>query len=221
MAASFDAIVVGAGPAGTSAALGLAQAGAKVLLLERGEYPGAKNMFGGMMAYCPAPEQLVPDFWKRAPWERAVTKRVLSITSEGSTTSLAFQANSGSERPPAGAGSTSDRTLTGFTLFRPHFDKWYAEQATAAGVTLLAGCRAEGLLVRNGAVQGVHVAGVDDTVEAPLVLTGGVVAHNPILACLIQESFGKEVLVPPEPQYIGALGAALFALEKLNTVEGT
>ena len=53
--AAFDAIVVGAGPAGTSAALGLAQAGAKVLLLERGEYPGAKNMFGGMMAYCPGP----------------------------------------------------------------------------------------------------------------------------------------------------------------------
>ena len=91
-AAAFDAIVVGAGPAGTSAALGLAQAGAKVLLLERGEYPGSKNMFGGMMAYCPAPEQLIPDFWKRAPWERAVTKRTLSITSEGSTTSLAFQA---------------------------------------------------------------------------------------------------------------------------------
>ena len=56
---SFDAIVVGAGPAGTSAALGLARSGAKVLLLERGEYPGAKNMFGGMTAYCPAPEELV------------------------------------------------------------------------------------------------------------------------------------------------------------------
>ena len=62
---------------------GLAQKGAKVLLLERGEYPGAKNMFGGMMAYCPAPEQLVPGFWERAPWERAVTKRVLSVVGEG------------------------------------------------------------------------------------------------------------------------------------------
>src|SRR5690606_35872026 len=75
---SFDAIVVGAGPAGTSAALGLTQTGAKVLLLERGEYPGAKNMFGGMMAYCPAAEELLPGFYREAPWERAVTKRVLS-----------------------------------------------------------------------------------------------------------------------------------------------
>jgi len=58
-----------------------------------------------------------------------------------------------------------------------------------------------------------------DTVEEPLVLTGGVVAHNPILAQLMKESFGKEVLVPPDPQYIGALGAALFALEKHATGE--
>src|SRR5512141_2592658 len=99
MSASFDAIVVGAGPAGTSAALGLAQAGAKVLLLERGEYAGAKNMFGGMMAYCPAPEQLIPDFWAKAPWERAVTKRTLSVAAEGSTTSLTFQAASDSDKP--------------------------------------------------------------------------------------------------------------------------
>ena len=169
-AAAFDAIVVGAGPAGASAALGLAQTGAKVLLLERGEYPGAKNMFGGMMAYCPAPEQLIPDFWERAPWERAVTKRVLSITSEGSTTSLTFQANSDSERAVVGAGSTSDKSLTAFTLFRPQFDRWYAEQAVAGGVTLLTECRAERLLVRSGAVRGVQVAGIDDIVEAPLVV---------------------------------------------------
>jgi len=168
--ASFDAIVVGAGPAGTSAALGLAQAGAKVLLLERGEYPGAKNMFGGMMAYCPAPEQLIPGFWKRAPWERAVTKRLLSITSEGSTTSLMFQAASGSDRPTVGAGSTSDQSLTGFTLLRPRFDRWFAEQAVAAGVTLLSGCRVEGLVLSKGAVRGVQVAGIDDIIDAPLVI---------------------------------------------------
>jgi electron transfer flavoprotein-quinone oxidoreductase len=169
-AAYFDAIVVGAGPAGTSAALGLAQAGAKVLLLERGEYPGQKNMFGGMMAYCPAPEQLIPDFWKKAPWGRAVTKRMLSIADKGSTTSLAFQASSDSERPAVGAGSTSDKSLTAFTMFRPQFDRWYAEQAVAAGVTLLTGCRAEGLVVRDGAVRGVRVSGVDDVATAPLVI---------------------------------------------------
>ena len=46
---AYDAIVVGAGPAGTTAALIMAQKGLKVLLLERGDVPGAKNMFGGML----------------------------------------------------------------------------------------------------------------------------------------------------------------------------
>ena len=52
-----------------------------------------------------------------------------------------------------------------------------------------------------------------DTVDGALVMTGGVVAHNPYLATLVEESFGQPVLVPPDPQYVGALGAALFALK--------
>ncbi len=167
---SFDVVVVGAGPAGTSAALGLARKGARVALLERGEYPGAKNMFGGMMAYSPVPEFLVPGFWDKAPWERAVTKRTLSVMTGGSTTSLTFQAASGSERPSVGAGSTSDRSLTGFTLYRPLFDRWYAEQAVALGVTLLTGCRADSLVKTHGEVRGVRVNGGDDFIEAPLVV---------------------------------------------------
>jgi electron transfer flavoprotein-quinone oxidoreductase len=166
----FDAIVVGAGPAGSSAAIGLARRGANVLLLERGEYPGAKNMFGGMMTYCPAAEELVPGFWQKAPWERAVTKRTLTVAGDGSSTSLVFQAASLSDRPAAGAGSTSDRTLTGFTLFRPLFDRWLADQAVAEGVTLLTSCLADRVVTREGAVRGVRLAGSGDVVEAPLVV---------------------------------------------------
>jgi predicted CoA-substrate-specific enzyme activase len=55
-----------------------------------------------------------------------------------------------------------------------------------------------------------------DTVDGPVVMTGGVVAHNPILADLVEETFGQPVLVPPDPQFIGAFGAALFALERLK-----
>jgi len=51
-----------------------------------------------------------------------------------------------------------------------------------------------------------------DTVDGALVVTGGVVAHNPLLAELLGESFGTEALVPPDSQYVGAFGAALFAL---------
>jgi (R)-2-hydroxyacyl-CoA dehydratese activating ATPase len=52
-----------------------------------------------------------------------------------------------------------------------------------------------------------------DTIDGALVLTGGVAAHNPILVKLVEESFGRPVLVPPEAQFVGAFGAALFAAE--------
>jgi len=56
-------------------------------------------------------------------------------------------------------------------------------------------------------------------VEGALVMTGGVVAHNPLLAKLAEESFGTSALVPPDPQCMGAFGAALFAAEKAEKGE--
>ena len=50
----------------------------KVLLIERGTAPGAKNMMGGRI-YTHSLERLVPDFRDRAPLERKVTKRRISI----------------------------------------------------------------------------------------------------------------------------------------------
>ena len=58
-----------------------------------------------------------------------------------------------------------------------------------------------------------------DTLCGTLVMTGGVVAHNPYLATLAEQSFDTQAHVPPEPQFIGAFGAALFALEKAEKGE--
>jgi predicted CoA-substrate-specific enzyme activase len=55
-----------------------------------------------------------------------------------------------------------------------------------------------------------------DAIDGTLVMTGGVVAYNPVLAAVAEESFGRRVLVPPEAQFVGALGAALFALETVE-----
>ena len=67
----------------------------------------------------------------------------------------------------------------------------------------------------KGAFRSVVKRAVEmDAVEGELVLTGGVVAHNPVLVKLFEESFGQPALVPPHPQYAGAFGAALAALER-------
>ena len=53
-----------------------------------------------------------------------------------------------------------------------------------------------------------------DRVDGMLVMTGGVVAHNPFLAKLIGQAFGTEEHIVPYSQYNGAYGAALFAVEQ-------
>jgi len=58
-----------------------------------------------------------------------------------------------------------------------------------------------------------------DTVDGALVMTGGVVAYNPFLVTLVEESFGAHVLVPPDPQHVGAFGAALLARERARKGE--
>jgi (R)-2-hydroxyacyl-CoA dehydratese activating ATPase len=53
-----------------------------------------------------------------------------------------------------------------------------------------------------------------DSLAGRVVMTGGVVAHNPYLVEMVKEMTGEEVLVPEHPQLTGAVGAALFALEE-------
>jgi predicted CoA-substrate-specific enzyme activase len=68
----------------------------------------------------------------------------------------------------------------------------------------------------NGIVKGAFKSVIDRVVEmealdGDVVLTGGVAAHNRIVATLMSEAVGREVLVPVLPQLTGAFGAALLA----------
>ena len=54
-----------------------------------------------------------------------------------------------------------------------------------------------------------------DAIEGMLVITGGVIAHHPVLTTLFAEAFRREVHVPPDAQFIGALGAASLREEEL------
>jgi predicted CoA-substrate-specific enzyme activase len=53
-----------------------------------------------------------------------------------------------------------------------------------------------------------------DVLDGHIVMSGGVVAHNPYLVKMFEERIEKTIFVPPLPQLTGAFGAALYALEK-------
>jgi len=69
---SWDVVVVGAGPAGSSAARAAAEAGARVLLLEKAELPRYKTCGGGLIGY--SRRSLPPGF------EIPVRQRIDAIT---------------------------------------------------------------------------------------------------------------------------------------------
>lgn len=52
-----------------------------------------------------------------------------------------------------------------------------------------------------------------DTLTGRVIMSGGVVAHNPIVAEIIGERAKKRVEIAPHPQEMGAFGAALIAAE--------
>lgn len=52
-----------------------------------------------------------------------------------------------------------------------------------------------------------------DPLDGNIVLTGGVVAHNPYMIRIFESMLEKEVHTPPKPQFTGAIGAALIGID--------
>ncbi|MDR3437093.1 FAD-dependent oxidoreductase [Telmatospirillum sp.] len=121
----FDVIVVGAGPSGNAATYTLAKAGLKVLQLERGEYPGSKNVQGAIL-YSDALERIIPDFRDSAPLERHVIEQRLWMLDDSSYVGMHYRSDDFNEERPGR-----------YTILRAQFDKWFSQQVRDAGATLL------------------------------------------------------------------------------------
>jgi len=156
---AVDAIVVGAGPAGAAAATVLARAGKSVILLERGSFPGSKNMYGGVV-YPRILDQLHPEWWLEAPIQRWVTRRSTMVLTETQALTVDFRSTDWGTPPYNGA-----------TAYRPDWDHWLAGKAEAAGAVLVCSTTATGLLRdERGQVVGVTTDRPDGDLHAKIVV---------------------------------------------------
>ena len=130
----FDVIIVGAVRQVPVRAIEAARGGLRTLLLERGPFPGSKNMYGGVI-YPRILDDLIPEWWNEAPIQRWVTRRSTMVLTDTQSLSVDFR-NDGWGAPP----------YNGATAYRPDFDRWLADHAVAAGATLLCDTTVTGLL---------------------------------------------------------------------------
>lgn len=159
----FDAIVVGAGPAGIACAYTLAKEGKNVLVIERGSTAGDKNVTGGRV-YSYALDLVEPGLWEDAALERKVVHETTMIMNGDKAVSIDYKdpdfVKEG-ERPQS------------FTILRAVFDEWFAAKAEEMGAMIACGIKVDEIIEENGRVIGVK-AGEDEMLADIVIAADGV-----------------------------------------------
>lgn len=152
----FEAIVAGAGLAGLAAAYTLAQTGVEVLLIEKGDYPGAKNVTGGRLYINPVRE-FFPDLWKKAPLERFITREGVSVMAGERSLNIEYYGNELNQEP-----------YQSYSILRAKFDRWLGKQAERKGAMLVTKSRVDDVIIEDDKVVGVWAGG--DELRADVVI---------------------------------------------------
>jgi electron transfer flavoprotein-quinone oxidoreductase len=156
MTDDFDVIVVGAGMAGSAAAIRLAQAGANVLLLERGAEPGVKNLSGGIL-WGNDLARILPRWAEEMPLERHVVRKRFGLLTPDRAFSVNYE-ESAWRKPP----------YVAHAVLRARTDAWLAKKAEEAGATVVSGVPVERLAWEGTTVRGVVQGG--ETMRAPVTI---------------------------------------------------
>ncbi|HSQ38513.1 MAG TPA: FAD-dependent oxidoreductase, partial [Acidimicrobiia bacterium] len=192
----MEVVVVGGGPAGLAAACVLAEAGAEVLVVERGDYSGSKNVTGGRL-YLEPVRAVLPDLWEDAPFERFVVKERLTMMAPESSLTIELDSGRFRGRPPHSA-----------TVLRATFDQWLAEKAGEKGAVVVPGYQVDDLLMEGGRVTGIRSA--DAEVQADVV-----VAADGVLS-FVAEKAGLRPRHDPQQLALGVKEVIELSEEKIQ-----
>lgn len=170
----FDAIVVGGGLAGLAAAYTMASAGLEVLLLEKGEYSGSKNVTGGRIYISPIRE-LFPEIWSKVALERFIAHEEVAIMDQAASVTMRFESEQLKSEP-----------YQSFSVLRGKFDRSLAKLVEKAGAAVVTRTRVDDLIIENGQVCGV-IAGGDELRAHVVIACDGVLSFTAAKAGLRRE----------------------------------
>lgn len=186
-----DAIVVGGGPGGSTAAFRLARAGADVLLLDAARFPRVKLCAGWV----------TPSVWRALELEPATYPRTIQPFSEAT---IELDGEVLETRWPR---------IVSYGIVRREFDELLLRRAEGAGATVREGARVTAVSRRDGEVE---IETADGTFRAPVVIGAG--GHNcPVARALGEISEHEAVVVTRESET--RVGTSL--LRELTARHGT
>ncbi|MCL5958291.1 MAG: FAD-dependent oxidoreductase [Chloroflexi bacterium] len=194
----FDVIVVGAGPAGLAAAYILAKSGLNVVVCERGEYPGAKNVMGGVL-YRHATERIIPEFWKEAPVERAIVEQKIWMLDTDSAVTLSHKNAQFGVEP-----------YNFFTVLRAKFDRWLGEKVEEAGAFVIPETSVDDVIRKDGRIVGVKTGREDGDLYADVVIAADGVNS------LLSKKAGLHPELPPQNVALAVKEVIALPAEKIQ-----